>query len=221
MLLEAILFDIDGTLVDSNDLHARCWIEAFARFGKQFGGDVVRHQIGKGSDLLVPDLLNAREMRQFGQKVQEYRTELWKEQYMPRVEVFPFAREVLETLDARGVKLAFASSSNADEVAYYTQLIGVGDLLAASTSKGDADFSKPSPEIFRAALARTGSDEARTLAVGDTPYDILSAHRTPIPIAAVRSGGFEDPLLGKAEFLFDDVEELLREIDRVDQYFNE
>lgn len=221
MLLEAILFDIDGTLVDSNDLHTRCWIEAFARFGKHFEWDVVRHQIGKGGDLLVPDLLNAREMRRFGEKVQEYRTGLWKERYMPRVEVFPFAREVLETLHARGVKLAFASSSNADEVAYYTQLIGVGDLLAASTSKSDADVSKPSPEIFRAALERTGSDDARTLAVGDTPYDILSAHRTPIPIAAVRSGGFEDRLLGKAEFLFDDVEELLREIDRVDQYFNE
>lgn len=169
----------------------------------------------------MPDLLNAREMQRFGEKVQEYRTELWKEQYMLRVAPFPFAREVLETLHARGVKLAFASSSNADEVAYYTQLIGVGDLLAASTSKGDADVSKPSPEIFRAALERTGSDDARTLAVGDTPYDILSAHRTPIPIAAVRSGGFEDRLLGKAEFLFDDVEELLREIDRVDEYFNE
>jgi HAD superfamily hydrolase (TIGR01549 family) len=219
--VQAILFDIDGTLVDSNDLHARCWIEAFARFGKQFEWDVVRHQIGKGGDLLVPDLLNAREMRRFGGEVQEYRTGLWKERYMSRVEPFPFAREVLETLHARGVKLAFASSANADEVAYYTQLIGVGDLLEASTSKSDADVSKPSPEIFRAALERTGGDDARTLAVGDTPYDILSAHRTPVAIAAVRSGGFEDRLLGKAEFLFDDVEELLREIDRVDQYFNE
>jgi HAD superfamily hydrolase (TIGR01549 family) len=221
MLLQAALFDIDGTLVDSNDLHARCWIEAFAKFGKRFEWDVVRRQIGKGGDLLVPDLLNAREMRRFGEQLQEYRTALWKEDYMPRVEPFPFARKVLESLDGRGVKLALASSSNADEVAYYTQLIGVGDLLEASTSKSDVGISKPSPEIFRAALERTGGDDARTLAVGDTPYDILSAHRTPIPIAAVRSGGFEDQLLGKAEFLFDDIEELLREIDRVDQYFNE
>ena len=221
VLLQAILFDIDGTLVDSNDLHARCWIEAFAKFGKRFEWEVVRHQIGKGGDLLVPDLLNAREMRRFGEKVKEHRTNLWKEQYMPQVQPFPFARKVLEALASRGVKLALASSSNADEVAYYTQLIGVGDLLAASTSKSDADLSKPSPEIFRAALERTGSDDARTLAVGDAPYDILSAHRTPVAIAAVRSGGFEDQLLGKAEFLFDDVEELLREIDRVDQSFSD
>lgn len=93
--------------------------------------------------------------------------------------------------------------------------------METSTSKRDAEISKPSPEIFRAALERIDCDEARTLAVGDTTYDILAAHRVPIPIAAVRSGGFEDELLSKAEFLFDDVEELVREIDRVDHYFSE
>ena len=219
MLLEAILFDIDGTLVDSNDAHARCWMEAFARFGKELGWDEVRSQMGKGGDLLVPELLNAREMRRFGEAVKTYRTELWKEKYMPGVTPFAGARVVLEALHGRGVKLAFASSSNADEVEYYTQLLGVGALVTASTSKGDAAFSKPYPEIFRAALERTGSDGERTLVVGDTPYDIQAAHRIALPIVAVRSGGFEDRLLGKAEFLFDDVEELWREIDRVDDYF--
>jgi phosphoglycolate phosphatase-like HAD superfamily hydrolase len=221
MLLQAVLFDLDGTLVDSNDFHVRCWIEAFRKFGKRFDYDVVHEQIGKGGDLLVPDLLNAREMRRFGEKVKEYRTELWKREFMPRVEPFPAARDVLESLHARGVKLALASSSNADEVEYYTQLLGVGDLLAASTSKRDAEVTNPSPEIFRAALERSGGDEERTLAVGDTPYDVLAAHRIPLPIAAVRSGGFADQTLGKAEFIFDDVEELMREIDRVDEYFRE
>ena len=93
--------------------------------------------------------------------------------------------------------------------------------METSTSKRDAEVSKPSPEIFRAALECIGSDEARTLAVGDTPYDILASHRVPIPIAVVRSGEFEDELLGKAEFLFDDVEELVREIERIDHYFSE
>ncbi len=220
MHLKAVLFDIDGTLVDSNDAHVRCWIEAFAKFGKQFEREVVRHQIGKGGDLLVPDLLDAREMRRFGEKVKKHRTKLWKDAYMTQVKPFPGAHAALEALHARGVKLAFASSSNADEVEYYTQLLGAGELLEASTSKGDAKLSKPSPEIFRAALERTGSDEAHTLVVGDTPYDILAAHRNALAIAAVRCGGFEDQVLGKAEFLFDDVEELVREIDRVDHYFS-
>lgn len=221
MHLQAILFDIDGTLIDSNDAHTRCWIEAFAKYGKQFEWEVVRHQIGKGGDLLVPDLLDAREMRRFGEQVKKYRGELWKREYMEGVEPFPGARESLEALHARGVKLALASSANEDEVEYYTQLLGVGELLEGSTSKSDAKFSKPSPEIFRAALERTGSDEERTLVVGDTPYDILAAHRIPLPIAAVRCGGFEESLLGKAEFLFDQVEELVREIERVDRYFSE
>jgi HAD superfamily hydrolase (TIGR01509 family) len=221
MHLQAVLFDIDGTLVDSNDLHVRCWIEAFGELGVRFDFEEIRHQIGKGGDLLVPDMLNARQMRRFGEKIKELRTEIWKHEYMPRVRPFPGTRKMLESLHARGVKLALASSSNEDEVEYYTQLLGVGELLATSTSKRDAEVSKPSPEIFRAALERIGSDAARTLAVGDTPYDVLAAHRVPIAIAVVRSGGFEDDLLRKAEFLFDDVEELVREIEQIDQYFSE
>jgi HAD superfamily hydrolase (TIGR01549 family) len=218
--LKAIIFDVDGTLVDSNDIHARCWIDAFEHFGKHFEWDVIRHQIGKGGDLLVPDLLNAREMRRFGEELKEYRTKLYKEKYLPDVKPFPRVREVFETLHGRGIKLALGSSSNQDEVKYYTALLGVGDLVEGSTSKSDADLSKPSPEIFQAALEKLGTEAGNTLTVGDTPYDILASHRASLATAAVLSGGFERELLTKAEFLFDDVGELVREIDRVDEYFN-
>jgi HAD superfamily hydrolase (TIGR01549 family) len=218
--LKAIIFDIDGTLVDSNDIHARCWTEAFEQFGKHFEWDVIRHQIGKGGDLLVPDLLSAREMRKFGEEVKEYRTDLFKRSYMKDVKPFPRVRELFETLHGRGIKLALGSSSNQDEVQYYTGLLGVGDLVEGSTSKHDADLSKPSPEIFQAALEKLGTEADNTLTVGDTPYDILASHRASLAIAAVLSGGFERELLAKAEFLFDDVGELVREIDRIDEYFN-
>ncbi|HEV7920278.1 MAG TPA: HAD family phosphatase [Thermoanaerobaculia bacterium] len=219
--IHAIIFDVDGTLVDSNDLHAECWLEAFREFGKELEPDVVRNQIGKGGDLLVPDLLTAREMRRFGEAVKARRGELWKSSYMMRVQPFPYMRQCLAELSGRGIKLALGSSSEEEEVGYYTQLLGVGELLEGSTSKGDAEFSKPSPEIFRAALERVGSDPARTLAVGDTPYDILAAHRVPLPVAAVLCGGFGRELLVKAEFLFANVEELVGEIDRIDEYFSE
>jgi HAD superfamily hydrolase (TIGR01549 family) len=218
--LKAIIFDIDGTLVDSNDAHVHCWIEAFAHFGKQLAWDVVRHQIGKGGDLLVPDLLNAREMRRFGEKLKKFRTDLYKRNYMQDVKPFPRVREHFETLRGRGIKLALGSSSNQDEVQYYTELLGVGDLVEGSTSKQDADLSKPSPEIFQAALGKLGTAANNTLTVGDTPYDILASHRASLAIAAVLSGGFERELLTKAEFLFDDVGELVRKIDRIDEYFN-
>lgn len=219
MHLQAILFDIDGTLVDSNDIHARCWIEAFEHFGKRVEWDVIRHQLGKGGDLLVPDLLNAREMRKFGEKLKKYRGELFKKKYMPDVKPFPDVGDVLHHLARGGLKIALASSSNADEVKHYVKLLGIGDLLEGSTSKKDANFSKPSPEIFQAALEQAGSDPARTLVVGDTPYDVLASHRAALAVAAVLCGGFERNLLAKAEFIFADVSDLAANLDAVERYF--
>jgi HAD superfamily hydrolase (TIGR01509 family) len=219
--IEAILLDIDGTLIDSNDRHTDCWVEAFAHFGKQIDWKSIRGQIGKGGDLLVPDSLNAREMRTFGEALKQHRGELWEQKYMRDVQPFPGAVDAVRALHQRGLKLAFASSSNPNEVEYYVELLGVGDLLEGTTSKKDATFSKPSPEIFQAALERVKSDPARTLAVGDTPYDILAAHRTPVPIAAVLCGGFPRESLAKAEFLFDDVPAMVKELDRIDDEFRD
>lgn len=219
--MQAMLLDIDGTLVDSNDKHTDCWVEAFARFDKEVPWKTIREQIGKGGDLLVPDTLNAREMQTFGEKLKKDRGELWKKKYMQTVQPFPGVVDAIRALHDRGVKLAFASSSLPGEVEYYVELLGVADLLQGTTSKEDAEFSKPSPEIFRAALERVKSDPAQTLAVGDTPYDILAAHRTPVPIAAVLCGGFPRETLAKAEFLFDDIPAMVKELDRIDEYFRE
>ena len=216
-----MLLDIDGTLVDSNDKHVDCWVEAFAHFGKTVEWREIHDQIGKGGDLLVPDTLSAREMRTFGEAVKTYRGELWKTRYMRTVRPFAGAREAIATLHARGVRLAFASSSNPEEVEYYVELLDASSLLEGTTSKEDAEFSKPSPEIFQAALDQLKSDPARTLAIGDTPYDILAAHRVPLPIVAVLSGGFPRERLAKAEFLFDDVSAMVRELDKIDDYFRE
>lgn len=216
-----MLLDIDGTLIDSTDKHTDCWVQAFAHFGKEVDWKVIRKQIGKGGDLLVPDTLNAREMRKFGEPVQKYRGELWKEKYMKTVEPFPGAVESMRAIHARGIKLALASSSNPDEVEYYVELLGVDDLLEGTTSKEDAEFSKPSPEIFQAALDHVKSDPARTFAVGDTPYDILAGHRVPLPVIAVRCGGFPEETLKKAEYVFDDLAQMTRELDRIDAYFRE
>jgi len=140
---------------------------------------------------------------------------------MKSVEPFPGAVDAMRTRHARSIRLALASSSNPDEVEYYVQLLGVGEILEGTTSKEDAEFSKPSPEIFQAALDRTQSDPARTFAVGDTPYDILAAHRIPVPVIALRCGGFPEELLTKAEYVFDDLTAMTRELDRIDEYFRE
>lgn len=216
MKLKAIIFDIDGTLVDSNDLHAKAWQQAFAKFGKDVPREEIRGQIGKGGDLLVPDLLNGKEMRSFGDELRDYRKKLFVDEFIEQVKPFPGAGDVVRALAEKGFKIALASSAEEDEVDHYRKLLGVEQFIDASTSKDDAEHSKPSPEIFEAALGRlkTGPEEAVT--VGDTPYDVLASHRAGLSIVAVLSGGFDKSDLKKAEFLLRDVGELpgrLREID--------
>lgn len=215
-----ILFDIDGTLTDSNDIHAHAWVDAFAEFGKDIPFKLMRSQIGKGGDLLVPDLLNAREMQDFGENVKKRRSSIFKAKYMSQIKPFRRVKEKLEALRDRGIRMALASSANPDEVDYYIELMEIGELIETSTSTEDAKFSKPSPEIFEAALLKLGTSKRQTLVVGDTPWDILAAHRCALPIVAVRSGGFERSVLTKAEFIFSSVSTLVERIEQIDDYFN-
>jgi HAD superfamily hydrolase (TIGR01549 family) len=219
MHVKSIILDVDGTLVDSNDRHADCWMEAFAHFGVRVEWETIRGQIGKGGDLLVPDTLNAKQMREIGQKLKDHRGELWKRRYMPEIKAFPGVTEAMQKMKARGLKLALASSANPDEVEYYLELLDAGELVETTTSKEDAEFSKPSPEIFEAALSRMGGDAATALAIGDTPYDILAAHRAGIAITAVLSGGFPAETLMKAEYLFENLVAFEKELDRIDDDF--
>lgn len=217
--LKAIIFDVDGTLVDSNDLHARAWQDAFAHFGKELSIERIRTHIGKGGDLLVPDLLNAREMQKFSEALKEYRKKLFRDEYLEQVQPFDGVRDVLEELKERGFALFLASSADPDEVEHFIGLVGIEDLIEGSTSAEDAEFSKPSPEIFDAAREKLGTAAESTLIVGDTPYDVLASHRASIAIAAVLSGGFDRDTLDKAEFIFDDLSHLLRRFQEIDTYF--
>jgi phosphoglycolate phosphatase-like HAD superfamily hydrolase len=112
----AAIFDVDGTLVDSVDLHAEAWQRAMQRFGKDVPIEVVRHQIGKGADQLLPDFFSAVELDRIGEPLRDFRGELFRRQYLPRVVAFPGVRELFLSLRARGVRLALASSANGEEL---------------------------------------------------------------------------------------------------------
>ena len=192
-MADAVLFDIDGTLVDSVDLHAKARKETLANFGRSASFEEVRAQIGKGGDQLLPVFFSEQELALRGKAMEEHRSSLWKGRYMKRVRPFPEVRELFQALLERGVRLALASSAKGDELEFYEELVGVSDLIEAETSKDDASRSKPHPDIFQAALKKLGRvDPHRVLVVGDTPWDAIAAHRAGLRTVGVLCGGFAE-----------------------------
>ena len=195
---KAVLFDVDGTLVDTNDLHAAAWRDTFLHFGVDIPLGDVRWQIGKGGDNLIPTLLpSATEAQR--EEMEAYRSDLFRRHYLPRAVPFPGVRPLFERLAADGIRIVLASSSNAAEVRYHLSLIACEDLVGDTTSKDDVGHSKPCPDIFAAALAKVAPlDADDVLIVGDTPWDAKAAAKLGIPIVAVRCGGFPDDALTAA-----------------------
>jgi HAD superfamily hydrolase (TIGR01509 family) len=187
----AILFDIDGTLLDSNDLHARAWVEVFRRHGHEVSVEAARRQIGKGADKLMPVFLPEDEVKRIGEKLKKERVALFREEYLPQARVFPKVRELFERLAAEGKQVALASSATGPELKEYTERLGIADLLDARTSADDAERSKPDPDIFLAALHRLGDpDPAETVVVGDTPYDAEAGGKAGLRVVGVTCGGW-------------------------------
>jgi HAD superfamily hydrolase (TIGR01509 family) len=195
----AVIFDVDGTLVDSVDLHARAWQEAFREFGREIEFEKVRHQIGKGGDQLMPVFFSQEELDKFGDEMEKYRGELYKRAYLAHVRPFPKVRELFERIVRDGNRIALASSAKEDELGVYKDLANVSDLVEEETSKDDVAKSKPHPDIFAAALARLGDvDHSRAVVVGDTPYDAEAAGKINLKTVGVLCGGFPEAELRAA-----------------------
>jgi len=192
-MVKAVLFDIDGTLVDSVDLHARAWQEAFAKFGHDIPYEKIRSQIGKGGDQLLPKFLSPEEQKEHGKQLEEHRGELFKAKYMSQVKPLPRVRELLERVKKDGKQLALASSAKQDEIAIYKRIANIEDLVEEETSSDDAKRSKPHPDIFEAALERLHDvSAAEAVTVGDSPYDAIAAGKIKMKCIGVLSGGFSE-----------------------------
>ncbi len=197
-MIEAFFFDIDGTLIDSNDFHAEAWQKAFEKYGKKIPFDKIRPQIGKGADTLLPEFLTEQEIEKFGDEIADLRGEIFKREYMSRVKPFPKVRELFRRIKADGKRIALASSSEEDEVEEYKKIANIEDLVEKSTSADDAKESKPEPDIFEAALKLLGNPAPETiLVVGDTPYDAEAAIKAELKIVGVLCGGFPETDLRK------------------------
>jgi HAD superfamily hydrolase (TIGR01549 family) len=195
-VISAAIFDLDGTLVDSNDLHVQAWQETFRHFGKEFPVEKLREQVGKGGDQYLPIFLSEKEMREIGNQVDEFRGEIFKKKYLSRVRPFPRVRELLERVRHDGKKIALASSGKADEVEHYQKLAGIEGLVDDETTADDVAHSKPKADVFIAALRTLGHlAPEQAIAIGDTPFDVEASKKINLATIALLCGGFpEDDL---------------------------
>lgn len=194
-MIRAVIFDIDGTLIDSVDAHAQAWVDAFRKFGKEIPFQEVRSQIGKGGDQLLPVFFSKEELDRFGEEMEAWRGEHLKRDFLPSFRPFDGVRSLFERILADGKRVALASSAKSEESEKYQEIAGIADLIGddESTSSSDAEKSKPHPDIFHAAMAKLdGISPAEAIVVGDTPYDAQAAGKAGISTVGVRCGGFPE-----------------------------
>ena len=195
---KAAIFDVDGTLLDSVDLHALAWHEAMVKFGHNVGFEQVRGQIGKGGDKLMPHFLSADAQRDHGKEMEEWRGNRFKSEYLPLVRPFSAVPDLLRRVKDAGVRIAVASSAKKDELDKYLDIAGIGDLVDVTTSSDDVEESKPAPDIFEAVLKKLGVEGPDAVAIGDTPYDAEAAGKAKIATVGVLCGGFAEDSLRQA-----------------------
>jgi HAD superfamily hydrolase (TIGR01509 family) len=217
MGLRAVLLDVDGTLVDSNDLHVAAWRDAFRRHGKEISPAQLRGEMGKGGELIVRQFLDDDERRRFGEAVDRLHVEIFVRDYQPRERPLPGVRPLLERMKADGLRLVLASSAKEREMQGHLRVLGVDDLLEARTGADDAGRAKPFPDIFLAALrALPGVRPEEAVIIGDSPWDAGAARRAGIAMIGVLTGGFrEDELRASgARAVYADLAALLERYDR-------
>jgi phosphoglycolate phosphatase-like HAD superfamily hydrolase len=196
-MLKAVLFDVDGTLVDSNDAHAAAWVRAFADFGVTVDAGKVRRSIGMGGDKLMPAVSGIGEDTDIGSQIARRRGEIFKKEFLPHLKPLRDAGRLVGLVKKRGYTAVAASSARKDELRALLKIAGAEWLMDAATSSDDAEESKPDPDIIVAALGRAKAAPAEAVMIGDTPYDVEASMRAGVKAIGFLSGGWNaDELRG-------------------------
>lgn len=215
MALSGVIVDVDGTLVMSNDTHAKAWVEAFAAYGYDVKFDQVRPLMGMGGDHVLPTLVpELNDEEGTGKEIASYRRKLIVEQYGPQLKPTKGARALIQKLKDQGLHLIIATSASEQEMEVLLKVAQVDDLLQKTTTSDDAEESKPEPDIIEAALNKAQLVPDRTVMLGDTPYDIEAASKVGVGVIAFRTGGFSDEDLSGAIAIYNDPAELLEQYDQ-------
>jgi HAD superfamily hydrolase (TIGR01549 family) len=190
---KCFIFDMDGTLIDSNDFHAMAWQKAFQSKGKIVSLQKIRPQIGKGADQLLPAFLSKEEIEKFGDELDELQGKIFKREFLVQVRPFPKVRELFKAIREADGKIALASSSDKADLKDYETIAQIEDLVEQCASSDDAEKSKPAPDIFQAALRDLGHPPKNSvIVVGDTPHDAVAARKAGLAMVGVLCGGFSE-----------------------------
>ena len=211
--IHGVILDVDGTLVDSNDAHAKSWVEAMAEHDYIVPFEKVRRLIGEGGDKVLPETIGIQAESDEGKQISSRRGDIFKERYLTSVRAFPSAQKLLDHMRARGLKLAVASSAKPDELRALLQIVGAADLIEEKSSSKDVKNSKPDPDIMHVTMEKIGLPADEVVMLGDTPYDIESARKVGVGTIALRCGGWQDRDLAKARAIYTDTADLLSHYD--------
>ena len=211
--IHAVIFDVDGTLVDSNDAQARSWVDALKEFGYSVPYEKVRPLIGMGGDKVLPETIGVQKDSEKGKQISKRRGEIFKEKYLPNVQPFPDAQKLLDRMRKQGLKLAIATSAQPDELRPLLQIVGAADLIEDKISARDVKSSKPDPDVMQVALKRVGYPPNEVVMIGDAPYDIEAARKVGVGTIAFRCGGWSDSDLAGAIAINNDPADLLAHYD--------
>lgn len=209
----AVLFDVDGTLVDSNYLHVDAWARAFREENLDVASWRIHRSIGMDGSRLVANL-SGHASDAVQQRLKDRHSSLYKDSADLIVRL-PGARELLHHLAENGVRVVLASSAPEDELAITRKVLDSDDAIFAATSSKDVDTAKPDPGIVKVALERAGVSAEQAVFVGDAVWDGEAATRVGVPFIGVRCGGVSDCELEKAgsQGIFDDPHDLLQNLD--------
>jgi HAD superfamily hydrolase (TIGR01509 family) len=209
----AVLFDIDGTLLDTNYLHALAWRRAFLEAGRNVPTSELHRRVGMGSDLLIADLLGA-DADVLGEKISAARQRFF-DQLGPEAVAFDGARELLAAVRSHGALVVLATSAGEQDLAILGKALDADEVVDAVVSGGDVEDAKPRPDVFLAAMQKVNLGPEHCIAVGDTVWDIAAAARSGIGCVCVRTGGStrHELLEAGALAVYDDVSEMLRDLD--------
>jgi HAD superfamily hydrolase (TIGR01509 family) len=208
--VKAVLLDIDGTLIDSNDAHTRAWVQTLQRHGGSVSYEQMRSLIGKGSDKVFAEVLGIESDTALAKQITKDRTHLLLTSFIPNLNPTPGARLLVQRMRSQGLRLIIASSSGEELPALLAQA-GLEDLLDTAVSSDEVKESKPDGDIIEVALQKAGVQPTEAVMIGDTPYDIAAAKAAGVSCIALRCGGYwDDAALSEAVAIFDDPATLLR-----------